>query len=175
MTAVDSTPTLLNSCARAATAAEARYRIQAPIAGVRASRIIALDDRAAEILRRAAELPWTGDAHFLVYESAASVNGLEDAPVDATLTTADGQETLLSTELDGADVAVMLATNDDGAQAAEVIGQASFARGVMTAGVVVAEGGMADRAVAALRSDAMVLVVTKDEEDLPDMLTALRV
>ena len=174
MSAVDDRPTLLNSCARAATAAEARYRIQAPIAGVRASRIIALDAEAADILRRVAELPWTGDARFLIFESSTSVNGHGDSPGDATLKTIDGRETLLSTELEGADVAVMLATHDDGEQAA-AIGGASFPRGVMTAGVVVAEGGLADRAVAALRSDAMVLVVTKDEGDVPDLLTALRV
>ena len=175
MTAVEYRPTMLSSCARAATASEARYRIQAPIVATRASRIIALDGDAAEIVREVAELPWTGDAHFLTYESSASVEGLGDSPVDATLRTADGQETLLSAQLDDADVTVMVATSDDGAQAASIIGQACFMRGVMTAGLVVAEGGMADRAVAALRPDAMVLVVTQDEGDVPDMLTALRV
>ena len=175
MTAVDYRPTLLSSCARAATADEARYRIQRPIMGTRASRIIGLDSRAGEIVGRVAELPWSGDAHFLTYDSSTSVDGLGDSPVDATLRTPDGGETLLSAELDDADVAVMLATSDDGEQAAAVIGQACFTRGVMTAGLVVAEGGMADRAVAALRPDAMVLVVTGDEEDIPDMLTALRV
>ena len=47
-------PTLLNSCARAATAAEARYRISYPEFARRSSRVIALDDQAAAIVGRIA-------------------------------------------------------------------------------------------------------------------------
>lgn len=175
MTAVQYRPTLLNSSARAATAAEARYRINAPIVASRESRIVGLDEQAGGIVRRVADLPWSAGAHFLTYGSPKSVAGMEDSPVDATLRTPDGSETLLSDELADADVAVMLATSNDGAQAASIIGRACFMRGITTAGLVVAEGGAADEAVAALRPHAMVLVVTKDEEDVPEMLTALRV
>lgn len=175
MTAVQYRPTLLNSSARAATAAEARYRINAPIQATRASRIVGLDEQAAGIVRRVAELPWSGGAHFLTYAGPKSVAGMDDSPVDATLRNPDGTEALLSDELADADVAVMVATSDDGAQAAAIIGHACFMGGIMTAGLVVAEGGAADEAVSALRPHAMVLVVTQDEEDVPEMLTALRV
>lgn len=173
MTAVQYRPTLLNSCARAATAAEARFRINYPIATRRASRVVALDQDAAAIVRRVAELPWSG-AHFLTYEAPTTVDGLDGVAIDATLRASDGSQALLSDELAGADVAVMVATNDDCAEAAAIIGQACGEHGIMTAGLVVDAGGAIDRAVSALRAHAMVLVVTADEDDVPEMLTALR-
>jgi hypothetical protein len=168
-------PTLLNSCAKAATASEARFRINAPRFTTRASRIVAVDEGAAGVVRRTANELWTGDAHFLVFDAPMSVSGLDGPHVDATLRTVDGAEAVLSDELTDADVAVMVATTNAGAEAVSVVGQACFARAIMTAGLVVAEGGMAERAVASLRPHAMVLVVTTDEEDVPEMLRALRV
>ena len=57
-------PILANSCARAATAEEARFRIDRPI-GSRAAVVVALDDEAAEVVDRVAEKPW-GAAHVSV-------------------------------------------------------------------------------------------------------------
>lgn len=168
-------PTLLNSCAKATTAAEASFRINAPRFTSRASRIVAVDEGAVGIVRRIADELWTGDAHFLVFDAPVSSDGLDEPRVDATLHSVNGGETVLSDELTDADVAVMVATTNEGAHAASVIGQACFARAIMTAGLVVAEGGTAEQAVAALRPHAMVLVVTTDEEDVPEMLRALRV
>jgi len=48
-----SAPILSNACARAATAEEARYRIDRPIPG-RAASLVALDEGAADILARLA-------------------------------------------------------------------------------------------------------------------------
>jgi hypothetical protein len=175
VTAKQPRPILLNSCAKAATASEARFRINAPRFTTRASRIVAVDEGAAGIVRRAANELWTGDAHFLVFGAPMSVDGLDGPHVDATLRTVNGAEAVLSDELTDADVVVMVATTNAGADAVSVIGQACFARAVMTAGLVVAEGGAAERAVASLRPHAMVLVVTEDEEDVPEMLRALRV
>src|SRR5680860_525638 len=145
MTAVEYyRPTLLSSCALAATAAEARYRIDGPMMSTRASRVIALDEQAAGIVQRVSELPWSPGAHFLTYESPESVAGLGDsdldAPdldargvdasgVDATLRAVGGSQSLLSDELAEADVAVMVATADSGAQGASIIGNACFMRG----------------------------------------------
>lgn len=177
MTAVAHSPTLLSSCASAATAAEARFRIQRPITVTQSSRVIALDDGAAAIVGRVAELEWRG-AHFLTYEvpRADASDGQRDGqPADASLRTVDGAEALLSDELDDADVAVMVATGDHGAQAASVIGLACAMRSIMTAGLVVARReDVVNQAVSALRPHATVLVVTSDEHDVPEMLTALR-
>ena len=79
-------PTLLHSCARAATAAEARFRIEYPNSTTRASRIVALDDDAAELMRQIEEGPWSG-ARFLTFVATRTSPGHESAPLDATLRT----------------------------------------------------------------------------------------
>jgi hypothetical protein len=165
-------PTLLSSCAQAATAAEARFRITAAAPTPRASRIIALDEAAAGLVRGLSGQHW-GGGHFLVY--AAAAGGHDGAAADAWLTTADGSQVLLSEELAGADMAVMIATGQAGPEPAGVIGDACAQRRIATAGLVVTGDGRAGGAVAALRPNAMVLVVLADAGDIPGILSALRV
>jgi hypothetical protein len=167
----DTRPTLLHSCARAATADEARFRVDYPNSTRRASRIIGLDDKAVSLLGTVAEQHWEG-ARFLTYEATSPAD--DGAEHDAVLRSFDGVETRLSDELEGADVAVMVATGDRGAEAASVIGRACFSRRIMTAGLVVRDGGSPDDAVNALRPYASVLVVSADELFVRDVLTALR-
>lgn len=188
-------PTLLNSCASAATAAEARFRIDYPDTQHRAARVIALDERAAELVRRLAAAHWRG-GHFLVFEAVVPADGADGkgngaAPdpmagaagaadaADAVLRAADGTAVLLSSELGDADSAVMIATAEASASAASVIGDACAARRIMSAGLVIADGapggGDVDDVVAALRPNAMVLVVLQDHRDVPEILSALRV
>jgi hypothetical protein len=170
-------PTLLSSCARATTAAEARYRISAPEFSHRSSRVIALDRWSAAIVGDAAAQSW-GGGHFLVFESAL--------PDDALLRRARGKgedrsaaTALLSEELDGADTVVMVASAGGSAAAASLIGDAAAARGIMSAGLVVpsqAEEATSSRGiVSALRPNAMVLVILRTATDLPEVLSALRV
>jgi hypothetical protein len=158
-------PTLLSSCARAATAAEARYRISYPEFTRRSSRVIALDSHAASIVRRMAGRRWSG-GHFLVFESAV--------PGDALLRPAAGGTALLSEELDGADAVVMVATAHANAEAASIIGNACAARSIMSAGLVVPGADPVGEIVSALRPNAMVLVVLQNAEDVPEVLSALR-
>jgi hypothetical protein len=170
-------PTLLSGCARATTAAEARYRISAPEFTHRSSRVIALDRRSAVIVGDMASGAW-GGGHFLVFESAL--------PDDALLRRAPGQgedsaatTALLSEELDGADTVVMVASARGSAAAASLIGDAAATRGIMTAGLVIrgqaGEAASSDGIVAALRPNAMVLVILRSTSDLPEVLSALRV
>lgn len=169
-------PTLLASCAKAATAAESRYRVGYPNSKPRASRIIALDSAAAEIMRKVSEAPWNG-AHFLTFAEKASAPGFEALAVDAALTDPSGRRTMLGEELQGADVAVMIASAGEGAEAASVIGNACQVRGIMTAGLIVADAARRDRveeAVRSLRPFASVLVVATSADYVPDMLSALR-
>jgi hypothetical protein len=159
-------PTLLSSCARAATAAEVRYRINYPEFTRRNSRVIALDSRAASIVRKLAGQRWSG-GHFLVFESAV--------PGDALLRPAVGGTALLSEELDGADAVVMVATAHGCAEAASIIGNAAATRGIMSAGLVLPGGSRpVSDVVTALRPNAMVLVVLQDAGDVPEVLSALR-
>ena len=159
-------PTLLSSCARATTAGEARFRINAPAFTHRSSRVVALDLRAAAAVRdMERRQPW-GGGHFLVFESAL--------PDDALLRRADGGTALLSEELDGADTVVMVASAQARAEAVSIIGDAAAARGIMSVGLVI-PGEAPAEVVAALRPNAMVLVVLREATDLPEVLTALRV
>jgi hypothetical protein len=161
--------TSLSSCARAASAAEARYRIDAPVESRRA-RVIALDEPAADVLRSVAALEWAS-ARFFVCDT---VGGSGEAD-DVLLRGIDGSPAVLSGELAGAHVVVMVATQDSGADCAYVIGKACWERGVMTAGLVLGDGSQTLGAVAALRPHARVLLPTADESDLVELLTALRV
>jgi hypothetical protein len=143
-------PTLLNSCARAATAEEARFRIDRPIGG-RSVVIVALDDQAAVVVDRVAERPW-GAARFF---------GSPDDPQ-------------LADAIPEADVAIMVGTADADGDAASTIARACAERGIMTAGLILGERLDVAAAVSALRPYARNLMVTEDEEDIAAVLTALR-
>lgn len=146
-------PVLANSCARAATAAEARFRIDRPIAGWSAL-VVALDAAAAEVVDRVAQRPWRG-ARFVHAE--------------------DGAEAALSDELADTDVAIMIATADADGDAASAISRACVERGIMTAGLILGDRLDVGAAVSALRPHARNLMVTSDEDDVAEVLTALRV
>jgi hypothetical protein len=162
-------PTLASSCARAATAAEARFRIDYPDTSHRDSRVIALDQGTADLARRlAARQPWRG-GHFLVLDQVVTAGD------DTVLRTTGGAEVLLSEELADADVVVMLAGAHASAEAAAVIGDACAARSIMSAGLVVPGHGSGDEVVAALRPNAMVLVILQESDDVAEVLSALRV
>jgi len=145
-------PILLNSCALAATAKEARFRIDRPI-GSRAALIIALDNAAAAVVDRVAERRW-GGARFLH--------------------AGDSTEARLAEELADADVAIMIATADADAHLAAAIARACATRGIMTAGLIVGARADVAEAVSALRPYARNLMVTDDEDDVAEVLTALR-
>lgn len=161
---------LLSSCARAATATEARYRIDRPIAPSRAGRVIALDAGAAEVVARTAQLEWA-NARFYTCQS----NGADSV----LLRTIDGAPATFPDELASASVVVMIATEDSGAGCAYALGKACWERGIQTAGLVIGNGTTggtaASAAVAALRPHARVLLPSADETDVVDLLAALRV
>ncbi|MGH3366544.1 MAG: hypothetical protein ACRDOY_05020 [Nocardioidaceae bacterium] len=167
-------PTLLHSCARAATAAEARFRIDVPIAPARASRIIALDEVAAVVVRHVAAQAWATARFFTWDGSPGSANGDGQGADALTLRSMEGRVVLLGETLAGVDVAVMVAAGDVGADAAERIGRACTARGIMTAGLILSDDAHLSRALAALRPHARVLIVPAEQDDLVQLLTALR-
>lgn len=158
------TPILANSCALAATAAESRYRIDAPIAPSRGARVVALDAGAAEAVSRVAAKEWA-TARFLTCDPAAG--GLELLGVGGAVVDLDEQ-------LANADVVVMIASADTAADGASALGRACWERGIMTAGLVLGDGLQAQQAVAALRPHARVLLPAADESDVTELLSALR-
>jgi hypothetical protein len=68
----------------------------------------------------------------------------------------------------------MVATTGSDAAAATIIGAACTVRGIMTAGLVIGERELVGATVAAVRPHARVLMVSSDERDVIDVLTALR-
>lgn len=159
----------LSECARAASGAESRYRITAPIAPARAAKVIALDPVAASVARRVGARPWAAARFY------SCPGGPAGDPDTLPLTGLDGSPAVLGAVLDGTDVVVVLATGDSGRAAAAAIGRACGARAVTTAGIVLGDGFEADDAVAALRPYARVLLLSADEADVTELLTALRV
>jgi len=168
-------PTLLSSCARASTAEESRYRVNYPNSGPRSTRIFALDASAADTISKITEDPWQG-ARFLtvtgddVDPESADVN-------DLILLAPDGTKANLSAELNEADVVVLISAEGQNAGAAEMIAREAFQRNIMTAGLALAfdqTSSRSDTVVNILRPFASVLVVAKDHEFIPAMLTALR-
>jgi hypothetical protein len=140
-------PILANSCAKAATAEEARFRIDRPIGG-RLAIVVPLDGEAADLVDRVAERPWRG-ARFL---------HAGEGPVD----------------LADVDLVLMIATADADADVAADLARACFERGIMTAGLIIGERDDVAAALSALRPYARNLMVTTDEDDVAEVLTALR-
>ncbi len=161
-------PTLLSSCARAATAAEARFRIDAGPRTPRATRVVALDAGASRVVRPLAGWDWRS-VRFLDYRGEAVDGQLADLP----LWTGTGDRTQLSAELAEADFMLMVATAGDGATAAAAIGNACVLAGIMTAGVILGADGAASAAVSALRPYARVLLVSRDQDDVAELLSVV--
>jgi hypothetical protein len=167
-------PTLLNGCGLAATATEARFRIDGPSPPARATRVVALDPGAVAVVRRAAERSWQGASFFSYDPGARGGDGNGDGgQPEVVLRAPDGSPRRLGEVLDGADMTVLVATAEDGAEAASVIGERCGRLGIMTTGLVLGDSRAAS-VVSVLRRHVRVLVVSGDEDDVPELLTALR-
>ncbi|HET7746793.1 MAG TPA: 3-methyl-2-oxobutanoate hydroxymethyltransferase [Vicinamibacteria bacterium] len=152
-------PTLLNGCARAATAAEARFRVPYANSHPRSSCVVALDPRAEAALRPLAGRQWRG-ARFRAWDAVEhGLRGLEGLPRP------------LEDELQGVDLVVLVAGGGEGAAGAQALASLCAARRLQPVGIVVSTH---PSAAAALRDCASVLVSSADEEYLADMLTAMR-
>jgi hypothetical protein len=152
----------MSSCARAATAKESAFRIDYPLAPARATRVVGFDAHAAGVVRSIADHDWS-QARF--YSAAGP--GLE-------LVTMAGESRPVADVLDGADSLVMVAATGDGAEAAATIGAACHVRGIMTAGLVLTPGRLTSDALMALRPYARILLVPAEEDDLLELLRAIR-
>jgi hypothetical protein len=158
----------------AATAVEARYRIDAKPQAPRATSVVALDDGAMSVVRELAGQEWNA-ARFL--GCAADVDGADGDTggdyADLQLCTVDGEPVRLSEELAQADFVMMIATEGRGAAAAATVGDACTLRGIMTAGIILGTDDQSAAALAALRPNARVLLVTGDERDATELLAAV--
>jgi hypothetical protein len=155
-------PVLVSSCARAATAQEAAFRIDYPLAPARATRVVGFDAHAVDVVKSVARHEW-GQARFY----SATDPGYQ-------LVTMAGDSCSLAGALDGAESLVMVAATAERAGAMATIAAACQVRGVMIAGLVLTPGRLTSDALLALRPYARVLLVPAEEDDLIELLRAIR-
>lgn len=185
---------MLGSCARAASAEEARFRIDAPIAGPRSVGVVALDPRAALIVGQVQQEPWSRARFYrpvgMSWAGVSLPTGTETTAYGTTpgtgnghsqgnghaggLWAVDGQPAAVADIVDESDVVVMVATDASAAVPAGAVGDAAAGRGVMTVGVVLADPTKTQAVVAAMRPHTRMLMVSKDDGDVPEVLRALR-
>jgi hypothetical protein len=162
--------------ARATTAAEARFRIDAPNSQPRAVKVIALDRASERVVKRIAAGRW-GRATFLTSIESAPAG---DTAFSMTNWLADlaGSAKNLVDEIDSADLVVLVAAAGGSPQAASVIGEAAQLKNVMTTGLIVDAKGQPGEALSrtllCLRPYAAMLVVADGEDYIEAMLSALR-
>jgi hypothetical protein len=167
---------MLSESARMSSAAEARFRVQAPNSKPRAIKVIALDWAGEAVIRRLAEGGWANTT-FLTTASRADLDGpLRDSA--EPLSDLGGGNTRISDQVATADLVVFVAGPGGHAQAASVIGQACSLRRVMTTGFVVGVGSASEHALsmtlAQLRPWSLMVVIANSDDYIDDMMTALR-
>lgn len=162
---------------RMTTAEEYRFRVQYPNSQPRRSLVIVLDEASRHVLPSVAGLPWNG-ARFFSFAGTEPVSSeLEHFPVEALLSTEQGERVRLTDEIKTADVVVMITSAGESAEAAAAIGNIAFVNNVMTTGLILTGGHESDDASGTLRNMrpyAAMLVVATGEDYIPAMLAALR-
>ena len=157
----------LSESARMSSAAEARFRVQAPNSTPRISKVIALDAAGEAVVRRLAGGAW---AHTTFLTAAMSP--------DVALRDLAGDVRSVNDEIDTADLVIFVAGPGGQAEAASPIGQACSCRHVMTTGFIVgvtsASDGAVSKTLAQVRPWSLMVVMANRDDYIDDMLTALR-
>jgi hypothetical protein len=162
--------------ARMSSAAEARYRIDAPNSRLRAVKVIALDVPSERVVKSLALQSWNGATFF-------TASHFGDIPRQGEsfagwLSDLAGRTKNLVEEVNGADLVVMIAQAGETVPAASIIGEACSVKRVMTTALVLGGSTISDEALSKtlshLRPWSLMLVIASAEEYIADMLTALR-
>jgi hypothetical protein len=162
--------------ARMSSAAEARFRIDAPNSKPRAVKVIALDPPSERVVKNLAQRSWNGATFF----TASAFGGAPRAGESFAgwLSDLAGRTKNLIEEAGSADLVVMVAAAGENAQAASIVGEACSAKRVMTTALVLGGPNVSDEALSKtlsqLRPWSLMLVIATAEEYIADMLTALR-
>jgi len=162
--------------ARMSSAAEARYRINAPNSLPRATKVIALDPTSEHLVKRLAQGRWNGATFFTATAFGATPRKGES--FSGWLSDLAGRTKNLVDEINAADTVVMVATAGENVPAASIIGEACSLKRVMTTALITDSAGKSDevlsKTLAQLRPWALMLVIASADEYIEDMLTALR-
>ena len=158
---------MVSESARMSSAAEARFRVQAPNSRSRAIKVIGLDRDGEAVVRRLDEAGWRHASFFLAMDSR-----------DPALRDLSGGARAVATEIDTADLVVLVAGPGGQAHTASAIGEACSRRRVMTTGFIVGATAASERdlcsTLAQLRPWSLMLVVANNDDYIDDMLRALR-
>lgn len=177
------------SCAVATTGLESKYRVQYPNSQPRVSCIFTLDESSAEQLTelfgnqytvnpdvaKSTDIPFQ-NARLLKLENVIPIDPATTKASDLHLQNFNGDAVQLDVCIEGADVCILIASENKNMGAAEVIAREAFNRKIMTAGLALGLSDAADMSevINALRPFASVLVVANGTEYITDMLLALR-
>jgi hypothetical protein len=167
------------SLTRMSSAAEARFRVQAPNSMPRAIKVMALDAAGDAVVRRLAGIGWKHGTFFTV-ASRGDPGGRGDlsATADDALVDLAGHIRSVTDEVDNADLVVLVAGPGGHAQAASLIGQACSLRRVMTTAFLVGAASASDKAVsmtlAQVRPWSLMVVIAESDDYIDHTLTALR-
>jgi hypothetical protein len=164
--------------ARMSSAAEARFRIDAPNSKPRAIKIIALDQPSERVVKRLAQSAWSQASFFTASAFSGAPHKGESFSMTGWLSDIAGRTTDLINEVESADLVVMVATAGESAAAAAIIGEACSAKRVNPTGLIIGGPGASDEALsktlAQLRPWSLMLVIASGEDYIEDMLVALR-
>jgi hypothetical protein len=162
--------------ARMSSAAEAKFRINAPNSKPRAVKVIALDTPSERVVKDLAKREWNRATFFTA--SAFGSTPQEGESFSGWLSDLAGRTHNLIEEVNSADLVVMVAAAGESASAASIIGEACSVKRVMTTALVLGGQSVSDEALSKtlshLRPWALMLVIATAEEYIADMLTALR-
>jgi hypothetical protein len=168
---------MLSESARMSTAAEARFRIDAPNSRPRHVKVIALDPTSEALVKRLAERQWNTASFFTASAFAGAPPG-RGFSMQGWLSDLAGRTKDLVDEVNGADLVVMVATAGESVQAAALIGEACSLKRVNTTGLILggasATDEMLSKTLSQLRPWSLMLVIANGEDYIEDMLIALR-
>jgi hypothetical protein len=164
--------------ARMTTAEEAKFRISAPNSKPRAIKVIALDKRSEEVVKKLAEGSWNKASFFASVHFDSPPQAGADWSMKAWLNDIAGRTIKLMDEVNTADLVVMVASAGERAEAASVIGEACAAKRVQTTALILDRKSSSDDALSNtllhLRPFVSMLVVADDDDYIESMLVALR-
>jgi hypothetical protein len=164
--------------ARMSSAAEARFRIDAPNSRPRAVKVVALDPPSEAVVKRVADRDWQRATFFTSLKCDGAPRGGEGWTMQAWLSDLAGRTKALLDEVASADLVVMVASAGTSPQAAAVIGEACAVRKVMTTSLIIGSEHASDevlsKTLASLRPYSSMLVIAAGDDYIEEMLAALR-
>jgi hypothetical protein len=166
---------VLSESARMTTAAELRFRVQAPNSKARATTVIALDPPSEAFVSRLSAEQWN---HATFLKMAPGDPDATPQADDGWLATLGDRRTRVRDEVAAADQVIMVAAPGGHAAAAAIVGRACSLKRVTTTALIIGTTGASDadvsKTLAQLRPWSLMVVIANSDDYVTDMMTALR-